>query len=347
MTNGCILALEYIPSHKQSLFGMISQIIWSISISFVGMLAYFIRDWDTLQMIGSIPSFLSLVLILIVSESPRWLISSGKFDELDILVKRHIKRSNMKAFMELSDILNKLRSNAENAKMQSRIKYSKRYYPWDILKSKYLTLWTGILTVTWIYGITATYSLNFITTMVVGNPYFTFCSSSFLDGIAIIFSFFCLKFSRNLTVFSLQMTSCLCFVISGLLSENIKYVTTILIVFGKMALNGSQFIISISGIYIYPSTLRIFGVSISCTIGKLAAISSPYFVELFKSGRWLLTTILGMCSMLVGILNVFYPDWINQPLSETIEDVENLKSSTGFLRHRKEPRIILTTEREN
>lgn len=54
-------------------------------------LAYLIRDWRVLQLVGSAPTFLFLLLMLVVQESARWLITKGRYSEAETIIRNAAK----------------------------------------------------------------------------------------------------------------------------------------------------------------------------------------------------------------------------------------------------------------
>ena len=58
---------------------------------YLGVLAYFIRDWRSLQMVSFGPHFFLLLLWFILPESPRWLRSVGKEEQAREILKAAAK----------------------------------------------------------------------------------------------------------------------------------------------------------------------------------------------------------------------------------------------------------------
>lgn len=53
---------------------------------FLPVIAYFVRDWRNLQLVTSVPWFVTVAFFWIIPESPRWLITVGRKNEaIDVL----------------------------------------------------------------------------------------------------------------------------------------------------------------------------------------------------------------------------------------------------------------------
>ena len=75
-----VLAVEYTGLKFTMFVGIVIAIPFAIGEFILGVEAYYIRDWKTLQTVSSIP-WLILVPILwfCVPESPRWLIAKKRY----------------------------------------------------------------------------------------------------------------------------------------------------------------------------------------------------------------------------------------------------------------------------
>ena len=81
-----ILVIEYSVKAFTTYIGIAIAIPFSLGMVLFGIEAYYIRDWQTLQLVSLAP-WLILIPILwkIVPESPRWLISMKRYKTLHII----------------------------------------------------------------------------------------------------------------------------------------------------------------------------------------------------------------------------------------------------------------------
>ena len=80
-----ILVIEYSGKAFTTYIGIAIAIPFSLGMVLFGIEAYYIRDWQTLQLVSLAP-WLILIPILwkIVPESPRWLISMKRYQTSNI-----------------------------------------------------------------------------------------------------------------------------------------------------------------------------------------------------------------------------------------------------------------------
>jgi len=84
------LALECCPQKQRSFFGIILALPYAMMVGAVGGVAYFIRDWKILTLALYGPMYI-LFLVgnpWVMSESPRWLMSTNRLGEAERVIRR-------------------------------------------------------------------------------------------------------------------------------------------------------------------------------------------------------------------------------------------------------------------
>jgi len=90
-----ILCLEILGPAYRTMAGMMLCLVFAVALMILAGLAYIFNSWFSLALVISVP-FLSLVVYWwIVPESPRWLLSTGRIDEAEVVVQK-IARINKK-----------------------------------------------------------------------------------------------------------------------------------------------------------------------------------------------------------------------------------------------------------
>merc|ERR1719249_378053 len=67
------------------------EYFWVLGWLTLALWAYLIRDWRDLVFYTSLPSLISVVLIWLVPESPRWLVAGGRLEEAEEVVRQGAK----------------------------------------------------------------------------------------------------------------------------------------------------------------------------------------------------------------------------------------------------------------
>merc|ERR1712123_413915 len=101
-----ILLQEVTPRQHRTLTSGLMNFGWSTGSMWICFLAYFIQDWRELQLVFSCMSLLMISFFFLLSESPRWLLASGRFDDAKETLQV-IARKNGKV-LDLKDLENTL-----------------------------------------------------------------------------------------------------------------------------------------------------------------------------------------------------------------------------------------------
>ncbi|XP_046545833.1 organic cation transporter protein-like [Haliotis rubra] len=91
--NAFVVGVELVGPSKRVYTGMVCEFFWTCGSFVTATLAYFVRDWQRLQLIVSVPTVLFVVYHWFMPESPRWLISKKKYEDADRIL-RHAAKVN-------------------------------------------------------------------------------------------------------------------------------------------------------------------------------------------------------------------------------------------------------------
>jgi len=76
-----VLVVEHVGSRFTALIGVAIEIPFAVGQAVLGMEAYLVRDWRTLQILAHLPLLAIIGIYWVVPESVRWLLANGKIDE--------------------------------------------------------------------------------------------------------------------------------------------------------------------------------------------------------------------------------------------------------------------------
>ena len=79
--------LEFVGGKWTTIVGIGAQYIWVLGWLTLAGLAYLFRDWRDLMLWSSLPSLLSVLMAWLLPESPRWLLSVGRLEEAEAVVR--------------------------------------------------------------------------------------------------------------------------------------------------------------------------------------------------------------------------------------------------------------------
>ncbi|XP_021380076.1 organic cation transporter protein-like [Mizuhopecten yessoensis] len=89
-----ILGLELVGPSKRRWAGILINFFYSAGLILLSGIGYGFRDWKYIQIACSAPLTLFIVYWWIIPESPRWLISQGRYDEAYSIIRTIAKYNN-------------------------------------------------------------------------------------------------------------------------------------------------------------------------------------------------------------------------------------------------------------
>ena len=213
-----ILAVESVGPKFAAFIGIATNIPFAIGELILGLEAYFIRDWRTLQILVHAPVLFLILLWFVLPESPRWLIAAGRIGEAEIILNRaakvnkktipqHILKltekkeetketpkgffksiGNVRAFVDKFDYrkdashANKSEVENPDVKIVEVLKEVKNEDSFlDLFRPRSMMWRTINLCFQWFSVTFVYYGLSFGSTSLSGDPYSNFCLNIFIE----------------------------------------------------------------------------------------------------------------------------------------------------------------------
>jgi len=318
--------MEAVGSKYRDICGYVFVGITSVGSICLGLTAYYVRDWRTLQLILSIPMFPLLLIPCFISESTRWLLSQKRYDEAYELILKAAK-INRKAIP--THILEKFpqqlpaSSAVVNHEDTSESKESFIYLFHSTVLFKRLL----ILFVAWVGTNMGYYGLTFSASNLSGDFYLNFVLSVFVEIPAKIVSVLVIKKLGRRTIFCGGLISSGLFCLAtGLVPEDPTYFRMILSITGKFFVTCSLGLIYLYTSEMFPTSTRSAALGMCATMSKFGSIAAPALAEV---GRNLNPTtpyiIFAIVNISVGLLCLMLPETANLPLPSTIKEAEDIE----------------------
>ncbi|XP_071133810.1 organic cation transporter protein-like isoform X1 [Mytilus edulis] len=288
--------------------------------------AYFIRDWETLIQVVSVPITICLFVMLFVPESPRWLLLKGRTKEAMTIFKRTAKFNKTKVDFNPEDI---------TVKEGKRLSFTTGFK--IMFKSKPMMGRFFILMINWFAISLIYYGISMNTGDLGGNVYANYAVSTTAETVAVLLCFYADKLPRKkiyCTAMILGSTACLSTIFTSMYASGaLHWVTIGLAMIGKLGVTTAFFLIYLITSECFPTVIRasMFGL---CSSGaRIGSMSSSYIGKLgvlidTKFGTALPLIIVGSVGTLAGILSLLLPETRNTELPETFEEALHIESNT-------------------
>ncbi|KAG8439201.1 hypothetical protein GDO86_005427 [Hymenochirus boettgeri] len=286
-------------------------IFYAIGYMLLPLFAYFIREWRMLLLALTAPGLLYIPLWWIIPESPRWLISQGRYQEAEDIVRTAASKNGI---TPPEDIFNA----TELLELKCSLHKSHTYL--DLLRTRNICIITFLLVLLWMI-----ISMGLLIAWLLLRSFprrYSTASTLILGGVVLLFI--------------------------NVVPQELSILSIVLVMMGKFGITSAYSIIYVYTAELYPTVVRNMGVGASSMASRIGSIFSPYFVYLGKCFNPFLPFILmGSITILIGIFSLFLPESYNMPLPDTIDEMhKKYKYKSGKKVERennKKSKIILNT----
>ncbi|KAK4014106.1 hypothetical protein OUZ56_026651 [Daphnia magna] len=322
-----ILVLEYVgPSYRTMVANLSIALFYTAGTTLLPWIAWGISDWRMFSLATSIPMTLAVTAYWIVPESARWLLSQGQTDRA-ISILRTFARINKKRVDE--NVYEKLK--ASNAEAMQASAQEPAASVLDLLRTPRLRRNTILLTVFWAL-IALVYDGHARNTANLGlSVFLTFSVASVTELPAdLVLVFFLDRWGRRALAFGSLMGAAAFSLATLAVPSDEAVLTAVLAIIGRFCVNITFNIGLQYGAELIPTAVRAQGIAYVHTAGYVAAIVSPYIVDLARFSPLLPLTILGLLALIGAFVGIMLPETLGSVLPETIEDGENFGKDQSF-----------------
>ncbi|XP_046328503.2 organic cation transporter protein-like [Haliotis rufescens] len=342
-----VMSIEIVGRSKRALIGISIEYFFAMGLVILSGLAYLIRDWRYLEITVSVPSALFLLYWCCIPESPRWLISEGRYKHAERIITTAAKMNKV----TLPDHLFQRDSTQHIPDKQKEITQADttKASIVDMFKSQALLIRSLIIFLNWMVVSMVYYGLSLNTdNLGAGSLYVNFLISGLVEFPAYTICILLLgrvgRKALHCGSMILGGVSCLLTTFTVLyLDKDHQWATVLLAMVGKLGAAGGFAIIYVFSAELFPTVVRNSAMGASGSWARVGGMIAPYIADLGKVvhgdiGHVLPLIIFGSASVAAGLLSLFLPETLNRCLPETIEDGENF----GRIVEVKEKDVIST-----
>ncbi|XP_067279533.1 organic cation/carnitine transporter 2-like [Pseudorasbora parva] len=305
-----VLGIEILSPSIRDIYSTLGVcLFFSIGYMMLPLAAYFLRDWRMLLMVLTIPGFFCMPLWWFIPESPRWLLSQGRVEEAEAILRKAAKMNGVKA----PDVIFPQHQSRENAGSL------KTHNVCDLVKSTNIRCITVLQCLVWSAISIGYCALSLNTSGLHGNIYLNSFLSAMVEVPALIMAWLMLRrLPRRLCMSSTLSLGGLLLVFIHLIPQHMSSVTISLVMLGKLGLSTAFAIVYPATAELYPTVLRNTALGTCSTASRVGSISAPYFIYLGSYNRSLPYILIGSLNVLSGLLYLLLPESFGSPLPETI-----------------------------
>ncbi|XP_004451456.1 organic anion transporter 7-like isoform X2 [Dasypus novemcinctus] len=323
MLNSGMLMVEWtMPQSKGMVLTMITCAM-SVGQIILGGLAFAIRNWRTLHLVVSMPFFVFFLSSWWLAESARWLITTNKPVEGLKELRKAAHKNGMKNAEEILT-MEVLRSAMQDELDAAENKPSVS----DLFRTPNMCKRMCILC--FIRFTSTISSMGLILNLQhLGSNIFLFQvlfgAGSFPANFLALWVLNLL--GRRVSQALFMFLTGLCILPIPFVPQDVQTLCVALAILGTVASTASLTINTIYFTELMPTTVRATAAGINLMVGNLGAALAPLLMVLMVYSAPLPWLIYGVSPILASLVVLLLPETSNQPLPDTIQDVENDKKA--------------------
>nr|XP_002721036.1 steroid transmembrane transporter SLC22A24-like [Oryctolagus cuniculus] len=334
MSNSLILITEWTMPKSKHIGVTLTFCSFSIGQMLLGGLAFAIRDWHTLHLTVSIPLFVLSLLSRRLVESALWLVTTNRLEEGTKALRRVARINGKESAGEILTV-EFVRSNMQEELDNAQNKPS----TFQVLRAPKLCLRVCCLGFVRL-GATVPLMGLILNLQELGSNIFMF--QVIFGAVTFIsrYSAYLMmkhtgrRISQSLFLFLVGLF----IVVNTFLPREMQTLRAILATLGLGAASAATTAFSVHHIELIPTMFRSTLSGVNNMFGRVGSVLAPLLMTLVVYSPHLPWIMYGVFPILCGLIVFCLPETKNQPLPNTIQDVEN---ATKKLRRVKQEDICM------
>ncbi|XP_038078074.1 solute carrier family 22 member 13-like [Patiria miniata] len=311
-----VLQLEFVGKSWRTPVAMSSGIFFAFGYFVLAVAAMYVSEWRTLSLIVSLPTLLFFIPILFMQESVSWLISKGRIEEAEAVIRR-VAKINKKTLPDV--LLNKDDIEQETESKESRVPPSVI----DLFKTPNMAVKTINMMYNWLVNSLIYYGLSQSTGDLGVDEYWAFFISGAVEIPALLYA------TVGVEWFGRKWNTAVLEVIGGVACLATIFIPlgiwrTVVSMAGKFCISATYGIIYLYTTELFPTPVRSIGLGMSSLAARIGGILSPIILLLGDYLESLPLIVFGSSAVLAGLLVLLLPETKGRKLPQTLEEGEEI-----------------------
>ncbi|XP_074104422.1 organic cation transporter protein-like [Cotesia typhae] len=310
-SSGYTIMSEIANEKKMKMLGTIVDINWSLGTCLLIIISFYVTDWRNLQIILSLFTIPTIVLIWFVDESPRWLISQSRYDEAQKILEKYCEVAITPALITASIPLTSIPIEHSITKEKYQPSCMERYlgnigilFADPIYRKKILIMYFSFF----VCVMVSFYLVLNIDNFKI-NRYVFMTASAITETLSLLLVLVILKFlSSQKTTIILYWIASICMLSMIIIPKDNVYLILGLTVISKFSLSSTFTTNMLFSLKLFPSSVRNSALGTCLLMSQVGSMSSPYLVDfLGQVAPWSPSVLCGATLFIAGLLCCIVP----------------------------------------
>ncbi|XP_042891764.1 organic cation transporter protein-like [Penaeus japonicus] len=331
---GYTLAMEVTEPKYRATVGILIYLPWALYVIILGGYGYLLRDWRWLSVTTSLPALLFLPVLLLLDESPRWLIVRGRYDDaLQVLRKAaRWNKAELPAEGELLALMDDIKKETllatkESEGSASGFVSSVKNIVEDVIvlvrtrrmRSITLSFYAQSFVLGMVY-----YGLSFGADKLGVDPFAYMAISGVMEipgGTVTIPLAEKMGRRSSSTLFFVVTAGSL--LVLGFIPTTLEWLVLTMAMVGRLAITAAYQIVILYVSELFPTEVRVRGIGTCSMMSASGAILAPFILEILGSIRaWVPLVMFGVASFLASVTTFWLPESRTAPMLDTVASLE-------------------------
>ncbi|XP_028040383.1 organic cation transporter protein-like [Bombyx mandarina] len=316
-----ILVTELVGPKYRVVAGATVSTLFALGQVFLGLIAWGVPHWRSLTQVIYAPQLLVVSYFWILSESVRWLMSKGRYEEAETILKKVAQRNN-KVLSEKS--LEALRATAEAEKLIEKPKEA--WLPLQVIRSRVILSRCLVSPFWWITNTLVYYGMSINSVNMSGNRYLNYVAVAAIEIPGYWTAILLLdRIGRKPVLIGAYWLCAACQFGFAFLPDGYYGLSLFLYLFGKYCIAIVMTSVYVYTAELYPTQYRHNLFAYSSMVGRIGSISAPLTpalaLEVWESFP---SVLFGSFALISGMLIFTTPETLGTKLPDTMKDAEEL-----------------------
>ena len=308
--------MEIIGGDWKTILGIGLMFPWATGYSVLPLIAYYVPNWQNLQLVLSMPLPFFAIIYWFLPECPRWLLTKGRTNEAKKILENAIRINGKIGSQELQSMDSKDTENEQETKEESTI--------FDLIKTPNMRKITLIQWFNWFTVVLVYYGLTLnADSLIPGNVYINFSVGGLIEFPCYFLCILVLHYFGRRIPLALMFLSTGLFLLMTLgIGDDQGQVLLTIITLGKAGIVCNSAIIYLQSAELFPTVVRSRGLSTCSIISRIGSMSAPIIGR--ELNPVIVIIIFATLSVAAGIFTFMLPETKGKKLPDTIADGEDL-----------------------